>query len=243
MLKDLITSEHLKPIVSDLRNDPQGLVIHSYSQGGRSLMAKALMRDVISNMGDHNREYECNKGVLIFDGESNISELVKQLIADELSPCHVDLVSVGAMSINSVEDFIGLLKHNMTVMDKHYGVVMIDLPYMDSLFKDGRCLTMTPLWNELAKNLMDKGIWLIMTAGELSEFRINRKDKDEVDTLVYDMFEKLTYANKIDDRYYPIATGIHFTEGECAFGEMIAASSAEKWHVPLKPVFEIMDML
>jgi hypothetical protein len=245
MLKELITNKDLKFITGTLTSEPQGIVIHSLNGNGRTLMAKCLMRDIITNMANFNKVNECDRSVLIIDSETMVSELVPQLIEQEIASCSVDLISPACDSIRIMEDFLGLLDHalNPEISDKDYAVVYIDVPSMDSVFRKKRSFTSTTFWHELSLRLMDRGIWLIITMNLDAEYSINRKDSEEVKQFVFNSLERLVFTNFEDSRFFPVVTGVAFKEGECSFGELYSCSNSDIHSVPMKPLFEKMNML
>lgn len=243
MLKELITNEDLQFVTGTLTTEPQGIVIHSRNGGGRSLLAKCIMRDVISNMGKFNKENECDRAVLIFDSETMFSEIVPQLIKDEMAPCYVGVVCPGHDSIASVSDFLGLLDHELSVTGKDYAVVYIDVASLDVHFKDADKFTETDFWIALRERLMDKGIWLILTKGLTNEYPVDKKNRGDVSQYIYDTLEKLEFANHGDGYFFPVVSATSYDTYTNPFGDLHTCSTSDTHYFPMKPLFADMKML
>jgi hypothetical protein len=245
MLKELITNKDLKFITGTLTSEPQGIVIHSPNGHGRTLLAKCLMRDIITNMAAFNTANECDRAVLIIDSETMLSELVPQLIEQDIATCYIDLITPACDTIGVMEDFLGLLDHALSSenTDKDYAVVYIDVSSMDYLFRKSKNLISSIFWKELSSRLMDRGIWMILTMGLKLEYSFDKTDIADVTQFVYYSLENLEFHNYGDSRFFPVTTGVSYKEGECSFGKLHFCSSNDIHYVPMKPLFEKMNML
>lgn len=250
MFKQLIKDKELTPLFETINDfhDSVGVVVGSLNQGGRSLLSKRLTRELGVNLAEYNSEKGENKSIMVFDGETVFSQLIRQLTT-EISPIRFDLVSTPTAAFATAECFLDLLKHNLDVIDHEVGFVLIDVSELWNLLGNGKGLTETELWKGLEEVLLDNGISFIITNSVTVEYKVDRQSRYNVEEHVYAALEVEEFGNRNSPRFFPVSCGIHFepdphgeegTENENQFGELVVVTTCDIFHFKCAELFEEM---